>query len=64
MKFESIDFSGFTSSKASLENAPSLELKQLPLHLKYVYLGPDETLSVIISSHLDVGQEKSLIQLL
>ncbi|KAL4342153.1 hypothetical protein GQ457_08G025220 [Hibiscus cannabinus] len=39
MRFESLDFSEFTAPKPSLEHAPSLELKPLPPHLKYVYLG-------------------------
>ncbi len=32
--------------------APVLELKPLPEHLKYVYLGDNETHPVIISSNL------------
>ena len=36
----------------------------LPLHLKYAYLGQNNTLPVIISSTLDVGQEQSLVDLL
>jgi len=39
----------------SIESLPSLELKALPKHLKYVYLGGQETLSVIIASHLTAG---------
>ncbi|KAK9018306.1 hypothetical protein V6N11_001284 [Hibiscus sabdariffa] len=34
MRFETLDFSEFTSPKPSLEHAPSLELKPLPPHLK------------------------------
>ncbi|KAL4296607.1 hypothetical protein GQ457_12G015370 [Hibiscus cannabinus] len=37
MKFESLDFTEFVSPKSSLEIAPSLELKPLPSHLKYVF---------------------------
>jgi len=36
----------------SNEATPSLELKTLPEHLKYAYLGGKETLPVIIASHL------------
>jgi len=36
----------------SNELTPSLELKTLPEHLKYAYLGGREILSVIIASHL------------
>ena len=35
----------------SNESTPSLELKALPEHLKYAYLGGRETLQVIIASH-------------
>ncbi|KAK8698067.1 hypothetical protein V6N13_114198 [Hibiscus sabdariffa] len=64
MRFKALDFSEFTSPKPSLEHAPSLELKPLPPHLKYVYLGSNETLHVIISSKLLLEQEYSLINLL
>jgi len=48
----------------SIESPPSLELKLLPSHLKYAYLGQNNTLPVIISSTLDAGQEQSLVDLL
>ncbi|KAK9183016.1 hypothetical protein WN944_026165 [Citrus x changshan-huyou] len=48
----------------SIESPPSLELKLLPSHLKYVYLGQNNTLPVIISSTLNAGQEQSLVDLL
>ncbi|KAL4278539.1 hypothetical protein GQ457_03G015320 [Hibiscus cannabinus] len=64
MRFESLDFSEFTTPKPSLEHAPSLELKPLPPNLKYVYLSSNETLPVIISSKLLPDQECSLINLL
>ncbi|KAK8491392.1 hypothetical protein V6N11_073718 [Hibiscus sabdariffa] len=64
MRFEALDFSDFTSPKPSLEHAPSLELKLLPPHLKYVYLGSNEILPVIISSKLLPDQECNLINLL
>ena len=41
-----------------------LELKLLPSHLKYVYLGNNGTLLVIISSSLNADQEKSLVNVL
>ena len=37
----------------SILQAPQLELKKLPDHLKYAYLGEKETLPVIISSKLN-----------
>ena len=41
----------------SNEPSSSLELKALPAHLKYVYLGEQETLPVIIVSHLNDREE-------
>ncbi|XP_071939272.1 uncharacterized protein [Coffea arabica] len=49
---------------SSIVQAPELELKPLPKHLKYAFLGNNETLPVIISAHLSPGQEDSLIRLL
>ena len=43
---------------------PSLELKALPEHLKYAYLGGRETLPVIIASHLTKQQEDSIMSIL
>ncbi|KAL4364204.1 hypothetical protein GQ457_04G020710 [Hibiscus cannabinus] len=63
-KFESLDFIEFVPPKSSLEIAPSLELKPLPSHLKYVYLGANDTLHVIISSQLNANQELSVDNLL
>ena len=36
----------------SSEFLPSLELKALPEHLKYAYLGKNDTFPIIIASHL------------
>ncbi|XP_027157543.1 uncharacterized protein LOC113759177 [Coffea eugenioides] len=44
--------------------APELEFKPLPKHLKYVFLGDRETLPVIISAHLSPSQEERLVRLL
>ena len=44
----------------SSEPSSSLELKALPAHLKYAYLGEQETFPVIIASHLNDGQEEYL----
>ena len=43
---------------------PSVKLKALPKHLKYVYLREQETLPVIITSNLTVGHEERLILVL
>ena len=44
----------------SSEPSPSLELKALPAHLKYVYLGEQETFPVIIVSYLSERKEEDL----
>ncbi|KAK8675809.1 hypothetical protein V6N13_033872 [Hibiscus sabdariffa] len=44
--------------------APKLELKDLPNHLKYVYLGEEETLPVIIAKGLTTEQEEKLVRIL
>ncbi|XP_070025719.1 uncharacterized protein [Nicotiana sylvestris] len=44
-------------AKPSIEEPPKLELKPLPAHLKYEFLGPNSTLLVIISSSLLDVQE-------
>ena len=41
--------------------APIPNLKPLPRHLKYVFLGYGGTLSVIISSKLSAPQEEKLV---
>ncbi|XP_040361824.1 uncharacterized protein LOC121049224 [Rosa chinensis] len=48
----------------SVIQAPTLELKPFPDHLKYVYLGDKETLPVIISSSLTSTQEDRLVEML
>ncbi|KAJ9540615.1 hypothetical protein OSB04_027121 [Centaurea solstitialis] len=48
----------------SLDVAPDLELKQLPSHLKYAFLGGSGKLPVIISSSLESDQEEKLVQML
>ena len=48
----------------SSESTPSLELKALLEHLKYAYLGRNEILLVIITSHLTGEQEESLMSVL
>ncbi|CAN6687791.1 unnamed protein product [Malus baccata var. baccata] len=48
----------------SIVQPPTLELKPLPSHLKYVFLGEDQTLPVIISSSLTAQEEDMLIRVL
>ncbi|CAN6580777.1 unnamed protein product [Malus baccata var. baccata] len=48
----------------SVIQAPKLELKPIPEHLKYAFLGEDETLPVIISSQLTAEKGEKLIRVL
>ena len=48
----------------SEEKPPKLELKPLPSHLKYAFLGVEETFPVIISSTLKSDQENKLLEIL
>ncbi|XP_068336569.1 uncharacterized protein [Pyrus communis] len=48
----------------SIVQPPTLELKPLPSHLKYVFLGEDQTLPVIITSSLTTQEEDKLIRVL
>ena len=46
------------------ERPPKLELKPLPSHVKYAFLGAEETFPVIISSSLEMNQENQLLEIL
>ncbi|KAM2360761.1 hypothetical protein ACFXTH_003115 [Malus domestica] len=48
----------------SVIQPPSLKLKPLPSHLKYVFLGEQETLPIIISSSLIAQEEDKLVRVL
>ena len=48
----------------SEERLPKLELKPLQSHLKYAFLGAEETFPVIISSSLEMDQENQLLEIL
>ncbi|XP_038896647.1 uncharacterized protein LOC120084908 [Benincasa hispida] len=50
--------------KPSLEEPPLIELKALPSHLMYVYLGDNDILPIIISSALSADDEVALLQVL
>ncbi|XP_019251113.1 PREDICTED: uncharacterized protein LOC109230030 [Nicotiana attenuata] len=64
-KFEELDRPvTLTLPRPSIEEAPKLELKPLPAHLRYAYLGNSETLPVIISSSLTSTQEEKLVRVL
>ena len=64
--FESLDLDQRKALpiKPSLIEAPTLDLKPLPDHLKYVYLGESETLPIIVASDLMSEHEEALIKLL
>ncbi|XP_075099435.1 uncharacterized protein LOC107807863 [Nicotiana tabacum] len=64
-KFEELDRPvTLTFPRPSIEEALKLELKPLPAHLRYAYLGNFETLLVIISSSLTSTQEEKLLRVL
>ncbi|KAK8923605.1 hypothetical protein KSP39_PZI019550 [Platanthera zijinensis] len=52
------------TNKPSIINPPTLELKPLPEHLAYAYLGDNDTLPVIVNSKLSPNQHQQLIDLL
>ena len=51
-------------TKPSVEEAPKVELKYLPPHLRYVILGKGDTLLVTIASDLNVHQVESSVEVL
>lgn len=62
-QFETLDFSSFSFSPVnpSIEECLRLELKPLPNHLKYAYLGDSFILDVIVSfTHTNVQKGKLL----
>ncbi|XP_054778443.1 uncharacterized protein LOC129286512 [Prosopis cineraria] len=64
--FESLEleFRQAPSLKPSIEQALTLELKSLPPHLTYAYLGEFETLPIIISSALSDDQKERLLRVI
>ncbi|XP_070018839.1 uncharacterized protein [Nicotiana sylvestris] len=65
-QFESLELEKRATppTKPSIEEPPKLELKPLLDHLRYVFLGPDSILPVIISSGLLDVQVERLVQVL
>ncbi|KAL5579164.1 hypothetical protein UlMin_011606 [Ulmus minor] len=63
---EPLDMSSreFKLPKSSVDEPPTLELKPLPPHLRYAYLGEVSTLLVIISAQLTETQEGQLLKVL
>ncbi|KAL8092004.1 hypothetical protein AgCh_034328 [Apium graveolens] len=68
MPFESLGTSDLKNAegklKPSIEEAPTLELKPLPEHLRYAFLGDASTLPVIIASDLSGSEEDKLLRIL
>jgi len=50
--------------EAAVPEPPKMELKPLPDNLKYKFLGPAETLHVIIASDLPPAQEEKVLDVL
>ncbi|XP_073016723.1 uncharacterized protein [Primulina eburnea] len=50
--------------RSSIEEAPILEMKPLPSHLKYLFLLDNDKLPVIVSSILTVLEEEKLLRVL
>lgn len=63
MSYIELPFS-HTKLLPSIVQAPKLVLKPLPNHLKYAFLGEEETLLVIISNKLSTLEEEKLIPVL
>ncbi|XP_017249843.1 uncharacterized protein LOC108220551 [Daucus carota subsp. sativus] len=65
---ESLELSELKGSheplKPSVVEAPKLELKPLPDHLRYAFLGESSTLPVVISANLSGEEEDKLLRLL
>nr|GEX14899.1 reverse transcriptase domain-containing protein [Tanacetum cinerariifolium] len=52
------------SEKSSIDEPLEVELKDLPLHLEYIFLEGDDKLSVIIAKDLSVEEKTALITVL
>ncbi|XP_016691084.2 uncharacterized protein [Gossypium hirsutum] len=61
-QFELLPFQ--TKMLPSILQPPTLELKELLDHLKYVFLGEKDTLPVIVSNKLTKDEEESLVRVL
>ena len=48
----------------SIEKPPMLELKALPSHLKYAYLGENSALLLIVSLDFTIDEEVNLLKFL
>ncbi|GJZ34452.1 reverse transcriptase domain-containing protein [Tanacetum coccineum] len=51
-------------AKSSIDEPPEVELKDLPPHLKYIFLESDDKLPVIIAKDLSIEEKAALIKVL
>ncbi|XP_022040336.1 uncharacterized protein LOC110942883 [Helianthus annuus] len=63
-QFVEIDREIEEKSKPSVEDPPSLELKELPPHLEYAFLDEERRLPVIISASLAKEEKRQLLEVL
>ena len=63
-RFEEIEREEADKSKPSVDDPPSLELKELPAHLEYAFLDEEGRLPVIISSSLTAEEKNKLLVVL
>jgi len=57
----SIEMKNLSLTPSPIEPPPSMELKTLPKHFKYAYLGEQEMLPVIVASNLTNRQEEDIL---
>nr|GFA21811.1 reverse transcriptase domain-containing protein [Tanacetum cinerariifolium] len=53
-----------TKAKSSIEEPPELELKELPSHLEYAFLGETDKLPVIIAKDIKDDEKEDLLKVL
>ena len=63
-EFELLDNSDKKSFTTSIVSPPDQELKQLPYHPKYGFLGEQDKMCVIVSSTLELHKENKLVEIL
>ena len=54
----------YSPARPSIDEALKLEIKALQPHLRYVFLGRDDTMPVINASNLNVQQVECLVEVL
>ena len=62
--YEGIEVNNELKLKPSVEEPPKLELKQLPDHLEYAFLGDNSIFPIIIASDLQPSEKDELLQVL